>query len=142
MSLWLEEDTLKYRCVCRPLAEKLISNNNDACTSAIFPFSTKNSLFGEILFNKIKLISLNWNLVSRLIRICIIQWWCSLFCFRPEIPFLGKSVRKIIFVSLIWNLVTSLIRICRIQWCCSLFLFYAGNILFVRIWFKTSKLLV
>ena len=39
---------------------------------------------------KNKIVSLSWNLVPILIRICGIQWWCSLFCLRSEIPFLGK----------------------------------------------------
>ena len=31
-----------------------------------------------------KMTSLSWNLVPRLIRICRIQWWCSLFLFLIE----------------------------------------------------------
>ena len=38
-------------------------------------------LFWANLVQKVKLISLSWNLVSRLIRICWSQWWCSLFLF-------------------------------------------------------------
>ena len=30
---------------------------------------------------KTKIVSLSWSLVPRLIRICILQWWCSLFLF-------------------------------------------------------------
>ena len=33
------------------------------------------------LVQKVKIISWSWNLVARLIRICIIQWCCSLFWF-------------------------------------------------------------
>ena len=56
---------------------------------SLFLFSTKNSLFWENLFQKIKIVSLSWNLVPTLIRICRIQWCCSLFPFLPKIPFLG-----------------------------------------------------
>ena len=34
------------------------------------------------LVRNFKTFSLGWNLVHRLIRMCRIQWWCSLFCFR------------------------------------------------------------
>ena len=37
-----------------------------------------------------KITSLSWNLVPRLIQIWRIQWWCSLFCFGRETPFFGK----------------------------------------------------
>ena len=46
--------------------------------------------FFQNLFRKIKIVSWSRNLVHKLIRISRIQWWCSLFCFRPEILFLGK----------------------------------------------------
>ena len=38
---------------------------------------------------KIKIVSFRWNLIPRLLPICRIKWWCSLFLFRPEILFLG-----------------------------------------------------
>ena len=44
-----------------------------------FPFSTGNTLFGVNLVPKFKIVCLKWNLVSRLIRICGIQWSYSLF---------------------------------------------------------------
>ena len=62
----------------------------DARTSVLFPFSTRNSFFGQIWSKKIKIVSLGWNLVPRLTRVCRIQWRCSLFCFKPETLFLGK----------------------------------------------------
>ena len=46
--------------------------------------------FWANLVQKVKIISWSWNLVARLIRICIIEWCCSLFGFWVEIPFLGK----------------------------------------------------
>ena len=119
----------------------------DACTSATFLFSTGNSLFGQICWRKKKskfftfsvldqkytfwanldqkteIVSLSWNLVPGLIRICRIQWWCSPFLFLTRNTPFGHLVQKIKLVSLSWNLVSRLIRICRIQWWCSLFSF-------------------
>ena len=46
-----------------------------------FMFPIRNALFCVNLVQKIKIISLSWNLVPTLIRICIIQWWYSLFSF-------------------------------------------------------------
>ena len=49
-----------------------------------FPFCLVN------IVQKIKIVSLGWNLLPGLPRICRIQWWYSLFCFRLETPFLSK----------------------------------------------------
>ena len=46
--------------------------------------------FGANLIQKIKIVSLNWKLVRKLIWICRIQWWYSFFCFRLETLFFGK----------------------------------------------------
>ena len=37
------------------------------------------NVFGQILIQKNKIVSLSWNLVTRLIWICRIQWWCLIF---------------------------------------------------------------
>ena len=37
--------------------------------------------FLEVLVQQIEIVSLSRNLVPRLIIICRIQWWCSLFLF-------------------------------------------------------------
>ena len=50
--------------------------------------------FWANLVQKIKIISLSWNLVPRLIRICRIQWWCSFFCVWSETLFWGKFSPK------------------------------------------------
>ena len=42
------------------------------------------------LVQKFKIVSLRWNLIPKLIQICRIQWYCSVFCFRTETAFLGK----------------------------------------------------
>ena len=80
---------------------------------------------------KIKILSLSWNLVFRLIRICRIQCSCSLFYFWVEIPILGKFGLKFKLVCLKSNLATILNRICTIQWWCSLFPFLTKITLFV-----------
>ena len=49
----------------------------------------------------------------KLIRICKIKWWCSLFLFS-----------KFKIVCLKWNLVARLIQICKVQWWCSIFSFW------------------
>ena len=77
----------------------------DARTSAIFAFSTGYYLFGHIWSKKIKIASLSWNLIPRLIRICGTQWWC-LFCLFLDwkYPFWTNLVQKVKIVSLSWNL--------------------------------------
>ena len=89
----------------------------DARTIAIFPFSTGSSILRQICSKKIKIVSLSWNSVSGLIRICKIQWRCSLFLFYTgntlfnldwKYHFWANLVQKIKIVSLSWNLVHSL----------------------------------
>ena len=57
-------------------------------------------LFLATLVPKFKTYCLKWNFTPRLTWICRIQWWCSLFCFRPGILFLGKFCPKFKIVSL------------------------------------------
>ena len=64
-------------------------------------------LFGVNLVQKLKIISLSWNFVPRLIQIYRIPWWCSRFLF---------STGETKIVNLSWNLVPRLIWICRIMW--------------------------
>ena len=76
------------------------------------------------LVEKVKISSLSWNLVLRLILICRIRWWSSLFLFLTGNTLFGQiRPKKIKIVNLSWNFVDSLIQICRIQWCCSIFSF-------------------
>ena len=51
-------------------------------------------LFWVNLVWKLKIISLSWNFVPRLIQICRIPWWCS--------PFWANLVQKNQNVSLSW----------------------------------------
>ena len=58
----------------------------------MFPFSVfdwKYPFWANLVQN-VKIVHLSEKSVPRLTRICIIQWRCSLSCFRPEILFLGK----------------------------------------------------
>ena len=87
--------------------------------------------FWANLVQKVKVISWIWNLVARLIRICRIQWYCSLFfVFQWKYPFWTNFVQKIKIVTWSWKLVPTLIRICRIQWWCSFFFCFWWEILF------------
>ena len=89
----------------------------------IFPFSVfdQKCLFWANLVQKVKIISLGWNLIPQLIRICRIQRWCSLFSFSIKNILFGQIWSEMWKLSVLrLNLVASLIRVCRIQWCCSL----------------------
>ena len=69
-------------------------------------------LFWVNLVQKLKIISLSWNFVPRLIQICRIPWWYSLFLFSSGTTFLGKSDPK----NQNWaEFRTRLIWICRIM---------------------------
>ena len=53
-----------------------------------------NYLFWVNLVQKLKIISLSWNFVPRLIQICRVPWWCSLFLFATGNTFLDKFDSK------------------------------------------------
>ena len=63
-----------------------------ARTSAIFPFSTRNSLFGQIWSKKQKLriVSLSVNLVRDELEYAKFNGGVHFFYFRLETPFFGK----------------------------------------------------
>ena len=54
-----------------------------------FVFNRKYPFWANFV-QKIKIVSLRWNLIPRLIRICRIQWWCSRFMFSAGNTFLGN----------------------------------------------------
>ena len=96
----------------------------------IFSFRLKTPFLGKF-GPKIKIVSLSWNLVPRPIRICRIQWWCSLFLpSTRNNPFWVNLVQKIKIVSFSWNLVPALIWISKNQCWSSLFPFSIENTLF------------
>ena len=75
------------------------------------------------LVPKFKVVSLSWNLVSRLMRICRNQW-CTFFPFLTGDTFFGANlVPTFKMVCLKWNVEAKLIWICRIQWWCLSFPF-------------------
>ena len=86
--------------------------------------------FWANLVEIVNIVNLSQNLASRLIRICRIQCYCSLFLILTgNTLFWANLFQKIKIISLNWNLVPRLIRIWRIQWWCSLFLFLTRNTL-------------
>ena len=81
----------------------------DFCLVLLYPFWVN-------LIPKLKIVSLSWNLVLRLIRICITPWWCSFFLFLTGNTFFGGNlIQKIKIVTLSWTLVQRLIRMWIIQ---------------------------
>ena len=120
--------------------------NSDMQNSMVmftFSFFDQRYFFWANLAQKVKIASLSWNSVPRLIQICRFQRWCSPFPFLTGNTLFGQiwSI-KIKSVSLSWNLVLILIQICRIQWWCSLFLFSTESTLIEQICSKKSKLSV
>ena len=80
-----------------PYSEKLniIITTMDARKSTFFCLRLEISFLGKF-GPKIKIVSLSWNLVPRLIPIGNwIQWSFYFFHFQPEIPFSGKFVPNI-----------------------------------------------
>ena len=72
------------------------TNSNMQNSMVVLTFSVfdwRYAFWGNLV-QKIRIGSLSWKLVLRLIRICRIQWWYSLFYCRSEIPFLGKCGLK------------------------------------------------
>ena len=72
------------------------TNSNMQNSMLIFTFSVfdRKFPFWANLVQKIKVISLSWNLVPRLIQICKIQWWCSLFLFSTRNTLFGTIWSK------------------------------------------------
>ena len=59
-----------------------------------FFVSDEKHTFWENLVQKIKIVSLCWNLVHRIIRISKIPWWCSLFSFSTGNNLFGQVWSK------------------------------------------------
>ena len=73
-------------------------------------------LFWVNLVQKLKIISLSWNFVPRLIQICRIPWWCSLFPFSTVDTFWGKFGLKNQNCQFELKFRTRLIWVCRIMY--------------------------
>ena len=68
------------------------TNSNMQNSMVMFTFSVfdrKYPFWGNWV-QKVNIISWSWNLVLRLIQICRIQWWCSLFLFLIENTYFGQ----------------------------------------------------
>ena len=73
----------KIVSLSRNLLPRLILNMYNPMVVVIFTFSVldrKHPVWANLV-QKSKIFSLSWHLVSRLTRMCRIQWWCSLFLF-------------------------------------------------------------
>ena len=68
-----------------------------------FPLPYRKHPFWGNWIKKIKIFSLRWNLVPRLIRISRIQWWCTLFLFLTRDNCSGQNL-KLFVQSKIWYL--------------------------------------
>ena len=87
------------------------TNLNMWNSMALFIFSVldRKHPFWANLVQKIKVVSLSWNVVPRLIQICRIHCWCSYFPFYLGNSLFGQNlVQKIKIVSLSRNLVPGL----------------------------------
>ena len=68
------------------------TNSSFQNSAGVFSFSVldwKHSFWANLV-QIVKIISLSLNLVPRLIRICRIQWWCSLFLLYTGSTLFGK----------------------------------------------------
>ena len=119
------------------------SNMQNSMVMLIFFVFDLKYPFWTNLVQKIKIVSLRWNLIPRLTNWNMQNSMTvfTLFAFDQKCPFWTDLVQNVKIVSLRWNLIPRLIRICRIQWCCSFFfLFSTRNVLFAQIWSRMTKL--
>ena len=80
---WKEKRPSNTDAPVDPSAEKfnIVSNDHGRTHKYYFSLSDQKFPFSAKLVQKIKIAVLSWNLVTRLIWISRIQWWCSLFPF-------------------------------------------------------------
>ena len=91
-------------------------------------FEAAKTLFWVNLLKKIKIVSLSWKLVPRLIRIWRIWWWCSFFFyFWLEVSFFGNFFQN------------SKLKICQIQWWFSFFFLDRKYPLWVNLFQKFKR---
>ena len=105
----------------------------------VFPFSVLNGkhLFWANLVQKIKIVSLSWNMVPIQINNLNMQNSMVVFTFSVwewKHSFGVNLVEKFNIVSLRGNLVPRTNQIRRIYWRCSLFLFSTGNTILGKFW--------
>ena len=70
------------------------TNSRNSMVMFTFSFFDQKYPFCLNLVQKIKIVSLSWNLVAILIWICKTQWCCSLFPFSTENTFFGVNWSK------------------------------------------------
>ena len=101
-----------WRCL-RTIAELTFTiQKENACS----PWTQLDITFWVNLVQKLKIISLSWNFVPRLIQICRIPWWCSLFPFSTVDTFWGKFDLKNQNCQFELKFRTRLIWVCRIMY--------------------------
>ena len=89
-----------YFCNClvsvSPHTEKFNKASNDHGRTHMCDFSVFVGIYPFLanFVKKIKIVSLSWILVPRLIRICRIEWWCSLFPVLTGNTLFGKIWTK------------------------------------------------
>ena len=69
-------------------------NENFLNTEVIYDKQDNFYAFWEKLVKKFRNVCLRWNFASRLILICWIRWWCSLFMFWIENTFFREIWSK------------------------------------------------
>ena len=72
------------------------TNSNMQNSMVVFNFFIfdRKYLFWANLVQETKVITLSWNLVADLIRLCRIQWCCSLFSFSTGKALFGRILSK------------------------------------------------
>ena len=94
-------------------APNSLTKINSNIQNSMVMFDRKYS-FRANLVQKIKVDSLTWNLVLRILETCRIQWWCS--------HFFEIVNTRILVPRLMW--------IFRVQWCSSFFFYFDRKYLF------------
>ena len=121
------------------------TNSSMLNSMVVFTFSVCEwkCLFWANFVQKVKIISLSWNLVPRLIRVCRIQWWYSLFLFligNTLVRQIWSKKSKLSVEAEIWYL--DLFEYAEFSGSVHCFYFSIRNALFGQMWSKISKLWV
>ena len=96
---------------------------NSMMLLTFFVFDWKYSFWANLV-QKVKIISFIWNLVPKLVRVCRIQWWCSLFWFLTGNTLFGQiwsiwselSDQAEIVKTLLWKLINIFLQNDKAAW--------------------------